>query len=408
MNAHSEAASAFQTAGLPSEDHLMGTYARQPVNLVCGSGTRVWDSEGREYLDFLAGIAVCGVGHCHPTVVKAIGDQAGRLMHVSNHFHNPLQPELARRLCALSDMERAFFGNSGAEANECAIKIARKWGKARRGPNCHEIVTFRGSFHGRTLATVTATAQEKFQAPFAPLPPGFVYVEVGDVTGLDAAITERTCAVMIEPVQGESGIRIIPTDFLKLIRALCDEVGALLIFDEVQSGMGRTGRFLASQTAGIQGDIVTLAKSVASGVPMGVCLARGEAAATLVPGDHGSTFGGQPLACASALATLDVIEDEKLMENAAAVGAHFLEGLKALKDAFPSWVLEARGVGLMVALELTVPEARRVQRGLLERGVIVNAVGDAILRFLPPLVVTAAECDTVVEALRGELADLAG
>ncbi len=387
-------------------DWVMGTYARQPVRLVRGSGARVWDDTGREYLDFLAGIAVCGVGHCHPHVVKAIADQAATLIHVSNHFHNALQPELARRLCALTGMEKAFFGNSGAEANECAIKIARKWGKAQRGPDCHEIITFSGSFHGRTLATVTATAQPKYSAPFAPLPAGFIYVEPGDVAALDDAITERTCAVMIEPVQGESGIRIFQPDFLKLLRQLCDEAEALLIFDEVQSGMGRTGRFLASSHAGVSGDIVTLAKSVASGVPMGVCLARGSAATTLAPGDHGSTFGGQPLACASALATLDVIETEELMKRATAVGSGFLKGLRALADAFPSVVREARGLGLMLALELSVPEAKTLQRGLLDRGIIVNAVGDTILRFLPPLVVTDADCATVVTALRELLGEL--
>ncbi len=406
MNQHPEIACETQV-DLPDESHVMSTYARQPVQLVRGEGTRVWDAAGREYLDFLAGIAVCGVGHCHPHVVQAIAEQAGRLMHVSNHFYNELQPRLAARLCALTGMERVFFGNSGAEANECAIKIARKWGKMHRGQDCYEIVTFTGSFHGRTLATVTATAQEKYQAPFAPLPPGFVYVDVGDVQALDAAITERTCAVMIEPIQGESGIRIVPTDFLKLIRALCDEVGALLIFDEVQSGMGRTGRFLASQTAGVEGDIVTLAKSVASGVPMGVCLARGDAAKVLVPGDHGSTFGGQPLACASALATLDVIESEALMDRAASVGGYFLGRLEELAAEYPAVVKEARGVGLMLALELAVPEARKVQRGLLTRGVIVNAVGDSILRFLPPLVVTEAECAAVADALHAELAELA-
>jgi len=406
MHAPDDATS--QVGSVPDDRQVMGTYARLPITLVKGRGARVWDAEGREYLDFLAGIAVCGVGHCHPTVVDAISRQAGELMHVSNHFHNPLQPELARRLCALTGMDRAFFGNSGAEANECAIKIARKWGKARRGPDCHEIVTFTGSFHGRTLATVTATAQEKFQTPFTPLPPGFVYVDLGDVEALDAAITERTCAVMIEPIQGESGVRIVPPDFLKLIRALCDEVGALLIFDEVQTGMGRTGSFLASQRAGVAGDIVTLAKSVASGVPMGVCLARGDAATTLVPGDHGSTFGGQPLACASALATLDVIENEALMDSASEVGASFLTGLQGLKDAFPTLIREARGVGLMLAVELAVPEARTVQRGLLKRGVIVNAIGDTILRFLPPLVVTAEDCRAVVDCLRSELTELPG
>lgn len=391
---------------LPDEACVMGTYQRLPVMLVRGEGARVWDADGKEYLDFLAGIAVCGTGHCHPHVVQAISEQARRLIHVSNHFYNELQGRLAERLCRLTNMERAFFCNSGAEANECAIKIARKWGKSQRGAECHEIVTFRGSFHGRTLATVTATAQEKYQAPFAPLPPGFVYVDLGDVEGLRAAVSERTCAVLIEPIQGESGIRIPPAGFLKAVRSICDEAGVLLIFDEVQSGMGRTGCFLASQTMEVAGDIVTLAKSVASGVPMGVCLARGEAATTLVPGDHGSTFGGQPLACAAALANLEVLESERLMEHAARVGAHFLRGLQGLQTQFPDKVQEARGVGLMAALELRVPEARTVLMGLLHRGVIANAVGQTILRFLPPLIVTADECDRVIEALAAELEQL--
>lgn len=379
---------------------VMGTYARQPVVFVRGEGARLWDAEGKEYLDFLAGIAVCGVGHAHPRVAQAIAEQAATLTHVSNLYYNALQPRLAKRLCELTGMEKAFFGNSGAEANECAIKIARKWAKQHRGPDCHEIISFTGSFHGRTLATVTATAQPKYQQPFAPLPPGFRYVELGDLRALDEAITERTCAVLIEPIQGESGINLVPPEFLSAVRALCEESGILLILDEVQSGLGRTGCFLASQRMGVRGDIVTLAKGIANGVPMGVCLARGEAANVLVPGDHGSTFGGQPLACASALAVLDVLEEENLMENAARVGAHFLDGLRRLHAAFPAKIKEARGIGLLVALELAVPEAKAVQKALLERGIVLNAVGDTILRFLPPLVVTPADCDHVVAALQ--------
>jgi len=401
------ASGAMTQTQLPDMSSVMGTYGRLPVSLVRGSGTRVWDADGREYLDFLAGIAVCGVGHCHPHVVDAISRQAATLMHVSNLFHNPLQPELAKRLCGWTDMERAFFANSGAEANECAIKIARKWGKARRGPECHQIVSFTGSFHGRTLATVTATAQPRYQAPFTPLPGGFVYVDVGDVEALDEAIGEETCAVILEPIQGESGVHVVPPEFLRLIRALCDEAEVLLIFDEVQSGMGRTGSFLASQRAGVQGDIVTLAKSVASGMPMGVCLSRGDAAETLVPGDHGSTFGGQPLACAAALATLDVIETESLMERARAVGGAFIAGLEGLRATYPEIVAEARGVGLMAALEFAAPCARQVQLDLLRGGIIVNAVGDSILRFLPPLTVTEEECLQVVGAISDRLEEMA-
>jgi acetylornithine/N-succinyldiaminopimelate aminotransferase len=382
------------------KEYVMGTYARQPVVFIRGEGARLWDADGKEYLDFLAGIAVCGVGHAHPRVAQAIAEQAATLTHVSNLFYNALQPRLAKRLCEWTGMEKAFFQNSGAEANECAIKIARKWGKQRRGPECSEIITFYGSFHGRTLATVTATAQPKYQDPFKPLPPGFHYVPLCDLCALDEAITGNTCAVMIEPIQGESGINIVPPEFLAAIRALCDESGVLLILDEVQSGNGRTGRFLASQRAGVQGDIVTIAKGIANGVPMGVCLARGEAAATLVPGDHGSTFGGQPLACAAALAVLDVIEEEGLMDNAARVGVYFLDGLRRLQAEMPEKIKEARGAGLMVGLELAVPQAKAVLMGLLARGIVANAIGDNILRFLPPLVVTEADCDRVTAALK--------
>lgn len=386
--------------------HVMGNYARQPVVFVRGEGARLWDAEGREYLDFLAGIAVAGVGHAHPRVARAIADQAATLLHVSNLYYNPLQGELARRLNALTGMEKAFFCNSGAEANECAIKIARKWAKQHKGPDCHEIVTFHGSFHGRTMATITATAQPKYQTPFTPLVPGFVYAKVGDLAGLDDAINERTAAVMIEPIQGESGIQIVPPEFLAAIRALCDEAGCLMILDEVQSGMGRTGKFLASQHSGVVPDVVTLAKSIAGGVPMGACLARGEAATTLVPGDHASTFGGQYIACAAALAVLDVMEDEKLMERAERVGGYLVGELGKLADEMPDLVAEARGVGLMVALELAVPRAPEVRVALMEHGIIVNAVGDRILRMLPPLVVTEADCDRVVGALRQILSSL--
>lgn len=380
-------------------DYVMGTYGRQPIVFVRGEGARLWDADGKEYLDFLSGIAVAGVGHCHPRVAKAIADQAHRLLHVSNLFYNDLQPVLAKRLTRWCGMEKAFFCNSGAEANECAIKIARKWAKQHRGPECHEIITFHGSFHGRTLATVTATANSKYQEPFAPLPKGFKYLEVGDIHALDEAIDDKTCAVMIEPIQGESGIRVIPPEFLTALRALCDEAGILLILDEVQSGMGRTGCFLASHRTGIHADIVTLAKSVAAGVPMGVCLARGEASRTLVPGDHGSTFGGQPLACAAALAVLDVLEDEDLMGRASDVGAHFLRGLTSLQVRMPDKIKEVRGVGLMVGLELAQPVAKQVLKALLEQGVVVNAVGDTVIRFLPPLVVTEADCNRVCDAL---------
>ncbi len=386
--------------------YIMHTYARQPIVFVRGDGARLWDSDGKEYLDFLAGIAVVGIGHCHPKLVRAIAEQSATLMHVSNLFHNPLQARLAAKLCLLSDMEKVFFCNSGTEANEAALKIARKWGKTKRGKDCYEIITFTGSFHGRTMGAVSATAQPKYQEPFAPLVPGFRYCPLNDLNALDELISENTCAVMIEPIQGESGVKPASPEFLEGVRAFCDEAEVLLILDEIQCGMGRTGTFLASQNYGIQGDIITLAKGIADGFPMGACLARGEAANVLVPGDHGSTFAGQPLACAAALATLDIMQDEHLMENAVTVGGYFLGALETLQDQFPSLIVEVRGLGLMVGTEFALPIARLVMQEMLARGVVVNAVGDSILRFVPPLVVTKADCDTVVTALRGILSDM--
>ena len=384
-------------------EYVMGTYARQPVVFVRGEGARLWDSEGREYLDFLSGIAVVGVGHCHPKVAGAIADQAHRLMHISNLFHNPLQAKLAERLCALAGMEKVFFCNSGTEANEAALKIARKWGKKQRGEECYEIITFTGSFHGRTMGAVSATAQPKYQAPFAPLVPGFIYAPLNDLATLDELITEKTCAVMIEPLQGESGINPATPDFLAGVRALCDEAEVLLILDEIQCGMGRTGHFLASQGVGVQGDIVTMAKGIADGFPMGACLARGSAATTLVPGDHGSTFAGQPLACAASLATLDVMEEERLMERAAEVGGYFKSRLQELQKALPDRIKEVRGRGLMVGLQLSTPDAKAVQKYLMEAGIVINATSDSVLRFVPPLIVTPADCDRVVATIEQAL-----
>ena len=387
-------------------DYVMGTYARQPVQFVRGRGARLWDSDGKEYLDLLAGIAVCGVGHSHPKVAAAIAEQASTLLHVSNLFHTPLQPQLAKRLCELSGMEKAFFAESGAESNECALKIARKHAKLRGEEERIEFVTFNGSFHGRTLGTITATAQEKYQAPFRPLVPGFRYVDVGDEAAVDGAVTDKTCAVMIEPIQGESGIKEVPHGFLRLLRKLCDERGALLIFDEVQCGMGRTGSFMAYQRAGVLPDVTTLAKSIAAGVPMGACLARGSAAMTLVPGDHASTFGGQLIACAAALAVLDVMEEEGLMANAARVGGHLLAGLRAIGEEMPGTDKEVRGEGLMVGLELANPVARALHKGLMDRGIVTNAIGETVIRFVPPLVISEQDVDEALAAIRAILPTL--
>ncbi len=385
---------------------VMQNYGRRQICFMRGEGARLWDSEGKEYLDFLAGIAVCGVGHCHPKVAAAIANQASTLMHVSNLFYNELQPLLAQRLAKLTGMERAFFCNSGAEANECAIKIARKWAKQHKGPDCYEIITFHGSFHGRTLATVTATAQPKYQESFTPLPEGFLYCHVGDFDELNKKISSRTAAIMIEPIQGESGVKPVPAEFLKQLRTLCDENNLLLILDEVQCGLGRTGHFLASQWAGVAGDIVTLAKSIADGMPMGVCLAKGDAATTLVPGDHGSTFGGQPLACAAALAVLDVMEEENLMEHAKEVGEYFRASLQCVQNACPKAIYEVRGLGLMIGIEFLVPIAKDVLNGLFDRGIVANAIGDNVIRLVPPLVVTKADCDRVAAAIHEILSEI--
>ncbi len=386
---------------------VMGTYIRQPMVFVKGDGARLWDSEGNEYLDFLAGIAVTQVGHCHPKIAEAISKQAHTLMHVSNLFHNALQAQLAARLCGLTGMDKVFFCNSGAEANECAIKLARKRGKQLRGPDCYEIITFEGSFHGRTLGALAATAQPKYQEAFAPMPPGFIYTKLNDLTALDNLISERTCAVMVEPIQGESGVRPVLPAFLKAVRALCDEAEVLLILDEVQCGTGRTGCFLGSHQFGVKGDVITMAKGIADGFPMGACLASGEAANTLVPGDHGSTFAGQPLACAAALATLDVLENEGLMQNAEEVGAFLVDGLKSIASRHSQLVKEVRGVGLMVGVEFTKPVAKQLLAGLFKRFIIANAVGESIIRLVPPLVITRDQCTRLIEALDIELTQIA-
>lgn len=385
-------------------ENVIGTYSRQPILFVRGEGSRLWDSNGKEYLDFLSGISVVQVGHCHPKVAQAIANQAKTLMHVSNLFHNPLQARLAARLNAFTGMDKVFFCNSGAEANECALKIARKWGKSKRGLDCFEIITFQGSFHGRTMGTVSATAQSKYQTPFEPLVPGFIYAPLNDLSALDELITERTCAVMIEPIQGESGVKPASPEFLQGVRALCNEADVLLILDEVQCGMGRTGKFLASQRADVTGDIVTLAKGIADGFPMGVCLARGEAATVLVPGDHGSTFAGQPLACAASMATLDVLEEEHLLENATLLGAYLKEQLQVIQRDYTEQITEIRGYGLMIGIELAKNNARQLMQALFQAGVVTNAVGDSIIRLLPPLNISTSDCDHFLEAFQMVLA----
>lgn len=386
-----------------SDRYLMRTYGRAPVAPVRGAGARLWDADGREYLDFTAGVAVCSLGHCHPRVVEAVRSQAERLMHCSNLYYIEQQARLAALLVENSALDRAFFCNSGAEAVEGAIKLARKWAKLHKGKESYEIITAFNSFHGRTLACITATGQLKYQKGFEPLPQGFRYVPFNDLDALCGAINEHTCAVMLEPVQGEGGVNVAGVDYLRGVRELCDRAGLLLILDEVQCGMGRTGRLFAYEHYGIVPDILTLAKALGGGFPIGALLAREEVACAFEPGDHASTFGGNPLACAAALAAVQTLLEENLPANAARVGGYLLERLRELASRY-TFIREVRGLGLMVGVELTGPGAPVVDR-CREKGLLINCVNGCVLRLVPPLTISAREVDEAVGILDGVLAD---
>src|SRR5579884_1230403 len=377
----------------------MHTFRREPLVLVRGRGTRVWDETGRRYLDLVAGIAVNVLGHAHPAVATAIARQARTLIHTSNLYYTLPQLELAEMLLDLTGMEGVFFTNSGAEANEAAIKIARKWGK-RYKDGAYEIVCAENSFHGRTLATVAATGKRRYQEPFAPMPAGFVHVPYNSVAALDAAIGPRTAAVLLEPIQGEGGIHPAAPGYLAAARQLCDERGALLMLDEVQTGMGRTGAFLACQGEGVVPDVVTLAKGLGGGTPLGAALARGTAN-VFEPGDHGSTLGGNPLACAAGVATLRVLRDEGLLAHTAEVGAYFKDRLQDL-SARGAGVKEVRGRGLMLAAEVDA-EGSAVVAAMRQRGVLVNSTGPTTIRMVPPLILAHEEVDETIAALEGVL-----
>jgi acetylornithine aminotransferase/acetylornithine/N-succinyldiaminopimelate aminotransferase len=376
--------------------YLMGTFKRLPVTLVEGRGVRVWDDAGREYIDLVAGIAVNLLGHAHPAVAQALSRQASRLIHASNLYYTVPQVELARRLVEISFPSRAFFANSGAEANEAAIKIARKWGKLHRD-GAYEIITTEGSFHGRTLATVTAGGQPKYSEPFSPLPPGFVHVPYNDLEAIKAATSERTVGVMLEPVMGEIGVIPARDGYLEGVRRWCDEQDLLLILDEVQTGLGRTGRWFAHQHSGITPDVMTLAKGLGGGVPIGACLAAPRAD-VFEPGDHGSTFGGNPLACQAALAVIQVIEEEGLIGHVQELAGDLKQGLLSLDG-----VSQVRGVGLMQAAIFEQPIARDFQLRCLAEGVIVNAVDDRTVRLVPPLILQPADIDQAVGAMKRAL-----
>jgi predicted acetylornithine/succinylornithine family transaminase len=371
-------------------------YARQPLTLVRGKGCWVWDDAGREYLDLVAGIAVDVLGHSHPALVAAIAEQAATLMQVSNLYYTLPQIELAEALVAMSPFERVFFTNSGTEANETALKLARRSGGSRRGD-----VALNGSFHGRTLGSLAATGQPKYQEPFAPLPGGFSFVDPNDVEALVAAVDSSTCAVLLEPIQGESGVHPLSDAFLVAAREACDRVNALLIFDEVQTGIGRTGTFFAFEQTPVVPDVVTLAKGLAGGVPIGAVLVRGTA--DFHAGDHGTTQGGNPFSCAAGLATLRVLGDEGLMANAVARGAQFVSGLSSLPG-----VAEVRGRGLMIGVETAAPVAKAVVAAARDaHGLLVNATGEMTLRIVPPLTITAEEVDDAVSRLGAALEEAA-
>ncbi|PIX98155.1 MAG: aspartate aminotransferase family protein [Hydrogenophilales bacterium CG_4_9_14_3_um_filter_63_34] len=379
-------------------DYLMQTYARQPVAFDRGEGVWLFDENGDRYLDALAGVAVSGLGHAHPVLARALCEQAGRLLHTSNLYRIPLQERLAERLCTLSGLERAFFCNSGAEANEAAIKIARLYAH-NRGIENPAIVVMEKSFHGRTMATLSATGNRKVQAGFEPLVTGFVRVPFGDA-GAVAALAEHhknIVAVLVEPYQGEGGVQVPQLDYLAQLRRICDENAWLLMLDEVQTGIGRTGTWFAFQHTDIKPDVMTLAKGLGSGVPIGACLARGVAAETFVAGKHGSTFGGNPLACVAALTTLRVMEDDKLLENAAAVGA-FIRADLLHRLAGLAGVREVRGQGLMIGIELDRPCGDLVKQAL-ARKLLINVTNESVVRLLPPLILKREEAALLTEKL---------
>jgi acetylornithine aminotransferase len=378
--------------------HVMPTYARLPVAFVRGEGAWLWDEAGKKYLDALAGIAVSGLGHGHPRLVRAIADQAAKVIHTSNLYEIPHQTALADRICGLAGMDEVFFCNSGSEANETAIKLARLYGH-QNGVQSAGVIVMEHAWHGRTLATLSATGSRKAQAGFEPLVPGFIRVPYNDEHAVrQAADANRSIvAVLVEVLQGEGGIYVADPDYVRFLRKICDERNWLLMIDEVQSGLGRTGKWFAFQHAGVAPDVITLAKGIASGVPLGACVAARRAAGVFKPGTHGSTFGGGPLACAAALATFDAIAEEGLLDRAARVGeairAGFRDSLAGVKG-----VVDVRGMGLMIGVELDRPCGELVKRAL-EAGILINVTADRVIRLLPPLVLTDADARALVDGL---------
>jgi predicted acetylornithine/succinylornithine family transaminase len=381
-----------------SDRHLMAFAKRYPLALVRGEGVRVWDSEGKEYLDFTGGIAVTALGHSHPRVVGTLREQAATLLHVSNLFHIPQQIHLAKLLCDHSFADRVFFSNSGAEANETAIKLARKWAKEHGSSDRGDIISMRGGFHGRTLATVTATAQEKYHHGYEPLPGGFKYVPFDDLKAVERAIDSRTAAVLVEPIQGEGGVNIPDDGYLPGLRKLCDEAGVLLILDEIQTGLGRTGTLWCHEHSGVTPDIMTLAKALANGVPIGATLATEDVARVFTPGTHGTTFGGNPLATAVGLTVFTTVVEERLPERAARMGRILRDKLLDLRSKHSGAVKDVRGRGLLVGVDLGPPVADVVS-ACRERGLLVLTAGDNTLRLAPPLIVDEESIARAVEMI---------
>ena len=377
--------------------HVAKNYGRYPIGLVRGKGTAVWDASGKKYIDFIAGLAVDNLGHCPPTVVSAIRKQAGKLLHVSNLYHIEPQSQLAAELTRLTFANKFFFCNSGTEANEAAIKLARRWFYDNGQPKRFEIITMNDSFHGRTMASLSATAQKKIHTGFKPLLPGFKYVPFNDIAAFKKAITKKTCAVLIEPIQGEGGVNLARDSYLKTLRKICNEEGILLIFDEIQTGFGRTGRLFAYERYKIKPDIITLAKALGGGVAIGAMGSTNKIIESFSPGTHGATFGGNPLACAASLASLKTLTKKGFLQKASSQGDYFLKQLYCLKEKFPI-IREVRGVGLMLAVELDQPGAN-VVTDCMNEGILINCIQQSTIRFLPPLIITRKEIDLLITTL---------
>lgn len=387
-----------------TEKYYLPVFGRNQMVIDHGQGCHVWDNEGNEYVDCFAGIAVNSLGYNHPALVKAITEQAQKVMHCSNIYYTEIQAKAVRVTAEATGMDRVFYANCGAEANEGALKLARKYGKQKFSGK-FRIITAWHSFHGRTMATVTATGQPHYQEGYEPLPAGYEYVEYGNIADLEAMMADDVCAVMLEPIQGEGGVHVPSDEYLQQVRVLCDKYDALLIFDEVQTGVGRTGKWFGYMHSGVKPDIITFAKGIGGGFPLAGFAVPERLAHVFAPGDHGGTFGGNPLACAAVYATLTTIKSDNLVDKAAVKGAYFMELLKALQEKYPDKVVEVRGRGLMLGMELNQP-GQAVVEHCLANGVIVNCTAGNVIRLVPPLIITIEDINTVAEALNKALAAL--